>query len=206
MTNNNDGRARHKKKAVGAILIVLGLIASAALLIGQVPLPAADGTSDVFTHAHSSISEATRHFLGMRPTPEQPILFAHEVHVQDVQLLCVDCHITVERGPQASIPDIRTCWGCHQETIEGQPEINKIKSYYDRGQDIPWQRVYGWNEEAHVRFNHAPHVREGIDCSTCHGNVDRMTVAERVVDHTMAFCVDCHEQRQASTDCLACHY
>jgi hypothetical protein len=33
-----------------------------------------------------------------------------------------------------------------------------------------------------------------------------MTVAERVVDHTMGFCVNCHEQRGASNDCLICHY
>ena len=205
--NNHDARiVRPKKASAVAVTIALVLIASAALLIGQVSPPQTDPNFEVFTPAHASISDAARHFFGIRPEPVQPIQFAHSVHVNDVQLLCVDCHITVERGPRASIPDIRTCWGCHEAAVESHPEIAKIKSFHDRGQDIPWQRVYGWNEEAHVRFNHAPHVREEIDCATCHGNVSEMMVAERVVDHTMGFCVDCHKQRQASIDCLTCHY
>lgn len=204
--NNHDARnARPKKTSVAAIVVVLVLIASAALLIGQVSIPTNQG-SEVFTPAHSSIGEAARHFFGIRPEPEQPLQFVHKVHVEDVQLLCVDCHITVERGPRASIPDIRTCWGCHQDTSVDHPEIAKIRMYYDKGQDIPWQRVYGWYEESHVRFNHAPHVQTGIECATCHGNVGQMTVAERAVEHTMSFCVRCHEERQASTDCLTCHY
>ena len=72
--------------------------------------------------------------------------------------------------------------------------------------DIPWQRVYGWLEESHVRFNHAPHIREGVDCSTCHGDVRQMTVATRAVDHTMEFCVTCHREKKAPDDCLTCHY
>jgi hypothetical protein len=205
--NNHDARiVRPKKASAVAITIALVLIASAALLIGQVSPPQTDPNSEVFTPAHTSISEAARHFFGLRPEPVQPIQFAHSVHVNEVQLLCVDCHITVERGPRASIPDIRTCWGCHQFEAESHPETTKIKGFHDRGQDIPWQRVYGWNEEAHVRFSHAPHIREEIDCATCHGNVSEMMVAERVIDHTMGFCVDCHKQRQASIDCLTCHY
>jgi hypothetical protein len=27
-----------------------------------------------------------------------------------------------------------------------------------------------------------------------------------VVDHTMGFCVNCHNQSGASNDCLTCHY
>ena len=81
-----------------------------------------------------------------------------------------------------------------------------MKDYYDKGQDIPWQRVWGWVEESHVRFNHAPHIREGIDCTKCHGDVSEMTVATRVIDHTMEFCVSCHRERNAPDDCVTCHY
>jgi hypothetical protein len=31
-------------------------------------------------------------------------------------------------------------------------------------------------------------------------------VARRAVDMDMNFCVSCHQQRQASNDCLTCHY
>ena len=45
-----------------------------------------------------------------------------------------------------------------------------------------------------------------VDCATCHGDVAKGTVATRNVDHTMGFCVDCHRSKQASNDCLTCHY
>jgi hypothetical protein len=165
-----------------------------------------DPAESVFSPAHSSIPQAMSHFFGLRREPRQPIAFVHQVHVEEVQLTCSDCHITAERGPQASIPDIRTCWGCHVNTLTDHPEIKKLKDYYDKGQDIPWQRVWGWVEEAHVRFNHAPHIRKEIDCATCHGDVSKMTVATRAFGHTMGFCVSCHQQNNAPDDCLTCHF
>ena len=49
-------------------------------------------------------------------------------------------------------------------------------------------------------------IRETLEtCATCHGDMTQATVAQRVVDHTMSFCVDCHNQRQASVECLTCH-
>jgi hypothetical protein len=96
--------------------------------------------------------------------------------------------------------------GCHLGIAEDKERIIKITTeYYEKGLDLPWQRVYGWNDEAHVRFNHAPHIRSGVNCATCHGDLSKMTVAERAVEHTMGFCVDCHTEKKASTDCLTCH-
>jgi hypothetical protein len=31
-------------------------------------------------------------------------------------------------------------------------------------------------------------------------------VAERVVDLNMGFCVSCHKAKNASNDCLTCHF
>ncbi len=168
--------------------------------------PPDNSSSGTFTSAHVSIGEATRHFFGIRAKAVQPIAFPHNTHVEGAQFLCIDCHISVDRGPRAGIPDIRTCWGCHETTATDRPEVQKIKAFHDRGEDIPWQRVYGWDDEAHVRFNHAPHIRAQVDCTNCHGNVGGMGVAERVVDHTMGFCINCHKQRKVSNDCQTCHY
>jgi len=168
--------------------------------------PRSNSPEDVFSPAHTSISEAVSHFFGHRPEAQQPIVFPHNIHVQEVQLECTDCHIAAARGPLASIPDIRTCWNCHAMASPESPEIQKVKDYYDKGQDIPWQRVWGWVEESHVRFNHAPHIRKEIDCSTCHGDVSQMTVATRTLKHTMEFCVTCHRKNNASNDCVTCHY
>ena len=202
-TNNVSGLSRPKAiAAAGAAAIVVSVI---GFFGGQ--LFSEDRRSpEVFSTAHVSVGEAAQHFFGIRPDPIQPIAFVHKAHAEAAELQCTDCHLTVGRGPRAGIPDIRTCWSCHQQVLPDHPEIRKIRAYRDRGEDIPWQRVYGWTDEAHVRFNHAPHIRAQVECSTCHGDVARMAVAERVVTHTMGFCVSCHDQRKVSNDCQTCHY
>ena len=44
-----------------------------------------------------------------------------------------------------------------------------------RGVDFAWQRVFGYPAQSHVRFNHAPHIRAKVECSTCHGNIAQQT-------------------------------
>ncbi len=162
--------------------------------------------SPVFTPAHSTMAEAVRHFFGIRPEPEQPIAYTHRPHIQDAELQCDFCHTGVAQSPRAGIPGVKTCMICHESVAADRPEILKLAEFYKRGEDIPWERVYGWTEESHVRFNHASHIRSDIECVTCHGDVAHMAVARRVVDHSMGFCVDCHKKKQASNDCLTCHY
>jgi len=87
-----------------------------------------------------------------------------------------------------------------------KPELKKIADYENKKEDIPWQRVYGFPAISHVRFNHAPHIRNKVDCSTCHGDIPHMATAQRVVSHTMGFCVQCHIEKKAPNDCMTCHY
>ena len=160
----------------------------------------------VFTPAHSSFREAALHFFGIRREPVQPIAYTHKPHIEAAQLQCDFCHSGVAQGPRAGIPGVKACMICHESVATESPEILKLTEFLKRGEDIPWERVYGWTEEEHIRFNHATHVRAEIACAACHGDVAQMTVARRVVDHTMGFCVGCHKQKQASNDCLTCHY
>ena len=198
-----------------ALLLALGLGAAIALwtsgggrrLEGQSPLRLdRTGSSGVFTPAHESLGEAVRHFLGLRDEPSQPIAFSHQLHVGEVALRCDFCHDAVSIGPVAGIPSVATCMLCHSEVAADRPDVQLLMEYYDDGTEPPWERVYGWPEEAHVRFNHRPHYNAGVGCEVCHGDVSTMGVARRAVEHTMAFCVDCHQQEQASNECLACHY
>ena len=78
--------------------------------------------------------------------------------------------------------------------------------YAPRAYIAPRTRVYGYTREAHVKFNHAPHIRAKVECSTCHGNIGQQTVAQRNVDLNLGFCVTCHRENNAPTDCLACHF
>jgi hypothetical protein len=160
----------------------------------------------VFTSAHSSPGQAVRHFFGIRPEAVQPVAYQHKPHIEKAELQCVFCHEGVETGPVASIPGVTKCMTCHEVVATDKPVIQQVTAYKERGEDIPWQRVYGFVDEAHVRFNHAPHIRAEVQCSTCHGDVANMTDAKRVVDHTMGFCINCHREKQVSNDCLTCHY
>jgi hypothetical protein len=189
-------RARFTARAIVAAWAV------GTLACGGQPPPAG---RDVYTPAHRTLSSATRDFFNMHPVAHQPIPFPHKTHIAK-QAQCTDCHETVERGPVAGIPSVKTCMICHSQIATDRPLIKEVTSYSEKGIEIPWQRVYGFTHEAHIRFNHAPHIRANVDCATCHGDVGAMTVAERAVDHTMGFCVNCHRQKNAPNDCLTCHY
>ena len=163
-------------------------------------------SSPIFTPAHETLGDAVRDFFGRLPKAEQPILFPHKTHIAQ-GLKCTEyCHESVVKGPAAGLPGVRTCMICHDSIATESPIVQRVADYDNRGIEIPWQRVYGFTKSAHVRFNHAPHVRAAVECSTCHGQVAEQTVAERVVDHTMGFCLNCHAEKKVSNDCLTCHY
>jgi cytochrome c7-like protein len=158
-----------------------------------------------FTPARRTIADAARDYFDIRPAPRQPFPFPHKTHIAK-QAMCTDCHETVERGPVAGMPSVKTCMTCHSQIATDRPLIKEVASYSEKGIEIPWQRVYGFTHEQHVRFNHAPHIRANVDCRACHGDVGSMTVAERVVTHSMGFCVNCHRQKNAPNECLTCHF
>ncbi len=171
----------------------------------RVDQPSRWGTPSVFTPANRTAGEALRSHFGQRAVPHQPFPFSHQIHLEK-ELVCTDCHEGVERGPRAGLPSINTCMICHSQIATDRPLVQQLTQMQEQGLDLAWQRVYDYAREAHVRFEHAPHIKAGTACATCHGNQAQQTVAVRAVDMDMAFCVNCHKQKQASNDCLTCHY
>ena len=136
---------------------------------------------------------------------KQPVQFPHNTHLK-LGLACIDCHTGADIRADAGLPSVTKCMLCHAKLAREKPEVKKVIAYADKNEEIPWQRVYGFSSNAHVRFRHAPHYRADIGCSTCHGDMTKATVAQRAVNFTMGTCVSCHRQRSASQDCAACHY
>jgi len=170
--------------------------------------PALPGQSaGVFTTARPGFSEALNDFVGRHPNkPEQPVEFPHNIHVGK-KIGCAEyCHEAVTTGPVAGLPSVRTCMICHNAIATDRPRIKQITAMKDRGEDFVWRRVFNYTPQAHVRFNHAPHIRAKVGCSTCHGPIGEGTVAQRNVDMNMGFCVNCHNERKAPVDCLTCHF
>ena len=135
---------------------------------------------------------------------EQPIPFPHNRHVA-LGLACLDCHSTADTRAAAGMPSLRKCMLCHEKLATDKPGVKQVIDYAKKKREIPWKRVYSFLPEALVRFRHAPHHRAKIDCTTCHGDMTKVTVAESVVSHTMGSCLSCHRQKKASEDCATCH-
>src|SRR5258707_4135895 len=167
--------------------------------------PPAQVSSSVFTPAHRTTADAARDFFAIRPAAAQPIPFPHKTHIAK-KAVCADCHESADKGPVAGIPSVRTCMICHSQIATDKPLIKQVTGYSEKGIEIPWQRVYGFTREAHVRFNHAPHIRASVDSATCHGDVANQTVAERSVGHNMGSCVNGTKRKQARKDGRPCRY
>jgi len=153
---------------------------------------------------------------GQAPPPSQaaatvqPIAFPHNTHAGDFQIDCQYCHFSAERSVDAGIPPVATCMGCHT-VIQGRnnpEEVNKLRDFWQRGEPIPWVRIYKVAD--HVKFPHMRHVAAdagNLDCQECHGVVEEINVIQEVAQPLrMGWCVDCHRQNDASVDCTVCHY
>jgi len=130
--------------------------------------------------------------------PTQPIKYSHKLHAGEMQIDCKYCHVGVEKGKQACIPTVNICMNCHKavgETVNGtgKEEIAKIRKAYETGQPVEWIRIH--NLPDHVYFNHAQHVKAGgLECQTCHGQIQEMEVVAQNQPLSMGWCINCHRE------------
>ncbi len=150
-------------------------------------------------------------------TVTQPIAFKHSKHTPMVE--CAFCHQSVKDSAAAGIPQAPRCMTCHSAPVTQNPEAQKIKSYFESGEPIPWVRMFRLAND--LMFNHKAHVGQGIECQTCHGSVatqeaipagfGRQGVGGPYGRGLMDFCLSCHRQQEAESpgrnlpDCLTCH-
>jgi hypothetical protein len=154
------------------------------------------------------------------PAPPQPMPFSHRVHAGEQQIGCTTCHAWADRAAVAGIPSVARCLGCHKFVRQDpkrpalaealRPLVAKLRERPTT--PIAWTRVHRLPD--HVSFAHAPHVRAGLPCRECHGEVEKMDEVRQVSSLEMGWCLACHRRRQAErpreslahlTDCLTCH-
>ncbi len=148
--------------------------------------------------------------------PEQPILFNHTLHAGkadkgNLAINCQYCHSSAEKSKHAGIPSTNVCMNCHTAVGVGRTEAGtaEIKKIYDavgwdpeagkytgKTDPVRWVKVH--NLPDHAFFSHAQHVAVGkLECQECHGPIDeKMDVAEQWAPLTMAWCLDCHNQKE----------
>lgn len=125
--------------------------------------------------------------------PTQPIKFSHKLHAGYYEIDCKFCHSGVEKGKSAVIPSANVCMNCHGEIRRGSPEIQKIYNAIEKNEPIQWVRIHNLPDLSY--FNHSQHVKVGgIECQTCHGEIQEMEVVQQVSLLTMGWCINCHRE------------
>lgn len=154
--------------------------------------------------------------------PTQPIYFSHKVHAGINQINCLYCHGSAWESKHAGIPTLNICMNCHKainayekgpkildedgKEINGTAEINKLYQYagFTPGPGAVWDPAKAkgspeWikihNLPDHVYFNHAQHTRVGgVQCQTCHGNIQEMNKVYQAAELSMGWCINCHRE------------
>jgi hypothetical protein len=96
--------------------------------------------------------------------------------------------------------------GCHSVAGAGTPEVQKVQQADANGTPIEWVEVH--TLPPFVHFPHMRHVNADppVTCQECHGPVQEMVQVYDYSPMKMGWCLDCHNERNVTTDCTACHY
>jgi len=151
---------------------------------------------------------------GVGYAPVQPIPFSHKLHAGQMGIDCKYCHTGVDQSRFANIPSVSTCMNCHSVAKKSSPEIVKLTEYHEKNEALPWKAVHKVPEYAY--FSHVAHVSKGIECASCHGDVQNMEVVKQVNAFTMSNCLNCHRNapsiltyvkdiQKGPDNCNTCH-
>jgi len=135
--------------------------------------------------------------------PVQPVPFSHKQHAGTLKMPCKYCHTVSRSGETLMIPRASFCMQCHQTIATDNPGVQKLADYAKTDRTIPWVRIY--ELPSFVSFSHKVHLQHGATCEECHGQVAQRTRLYKESDISMATCVNCHREKQASIDCSTCH-
>ena len=122
--------------------------------------------------------------------PKQPVPFSHRLHAGELGMDCRYCHASIEFSHEANIPPTQTCMNCHTMVLPESEKLQPIRDSFKTGKPIEWVRVHKLPEYAY--FDHSVHLRAGVGCASCHGNVAEMDVVEQREPLSMGWCLQCH--------------
>jgi hypothetical protein len=137
------------------------------------------------------------------PAPEQPIPFSHKQHAGALQLKCATCHKNPDPGERMGFPAPVVCMQCHSEIKTESPSIQTLAAAAKEKRELKWARIY--EIPTFVFFSHRAHTAAGASCVDCHGEVKNHERLFREKDVSMASCMNCHQAKGASVDCMYCH-
>ena len=138
------------------------------------------------------ISGSTTYVTRSNQTRSQVVPFSHRHHVNQLGLDCRYCHTSVEDSNFAGIPPTKTCMTCHSQIWAEAPMLEPVRESWATGNSLEWVRVHDLPD--YVYFNHSIHIKKGIGCESCHGQVNEMALMRQTESLQMMWCLDCHRQ------------
>jgi hypothetical protein len=121
------------------------------------------------------------------------ILFPHQLHIEDVELSCEECHTGVVDADGSSwdiFPKMDYCAECHEDnTDDGDCSFCHTNGENPQSYNIYWK-------SSDLGFSHKKHLAGSEDCSKCHNyiNDDSEVGLPNVWDITD--CQTCHSKME----------
>jgi c(7)-type cytochrome triheme protein len=158
------------------------------------------------------------------PAETVPIAFDHLQHAR-LGATCEGCHQSALTSTSAAdnlIPREAACRTCHKidrdqpakAVAQGQGAARCDACHVDGATGAKWTPGANATVEParvvlarpNLKFNHKLHAARGIACALCHASADMQQAPVTRADlPTMATCLGCHDGKQATARCSACH-
>lgn len=132
--------------------------------------------------------------------PSSEIKFSHKLHIGEFGIECATCHPAVQSSKLSTdnlIGGHDQCITCHEEQIANtcgycHTDPDNIEEVSPRTSDL--------------YFSHEQHLGiEAVECKTCHAGIETLETANITLLPSMQTCYGCHNDRQATNTCEACH-
>ena len=125
--------------------------------------------------------------------------FSHKLHIEGASVACENCHPAANstRPSDALRPTHDNCTSCHEEQLGGECGFCHVDP-----ENIQAAPVV----ERELVFSHKAHLAmKNVECTTCHKGLDGVEFASAANMPSMETCATCHNERQATNQCEACH-
>jgi len=122
--------------------------------------------------------------------PVQPIAYSHALHAGELAIDCRYCHAQVERSAVATVPPSKVCMNCHSLVKRDSPLLAVLRDSVENDHPIRWVRIHNIPDYAY--FDHSVHIRAGVGCASCHGDIASMERVAQAKPLSMTWCLDCH--------------